>query len=41
MVLRLSLGDHKILFTFDDKNDVDKILMSELWSFDKHLVAME
>ena len=36
-----SLGDHKVLFTFDDKNDVDRILMSEPWSFDKHLVAME
>ena len=36
-----SLGDHKMRFTFDDKNDVDRILMSEPWSFDKHLVAME
>ena len=35
------LGDHKILFTFDEKTDVDRILMSEPWSFDKHLVAME
>ncbi|XP_030970617.1 uncharacterized protein LOC115990998 [Quercus lobata] len=31
-----NIGDHKILFSFDDKEDVDRILGSELWSFDKH-----
>ena len=35
------MGDHKVLFTFDDKLDVDRILTSEPWSFNKHLVAME
>ena len=35
-----NLGEPKILFTFDNKQDVDRILMSEPWSFDKHLVVM-
>ncbi|XP_023875965.2 uncharacterized protein LOC111988407 [Quercus suber] len=36
-----NMGDHIILFTFDNKVDVDRILQSEPWSFDKHLVVME
>ena len=35
-----SFGDHKILFTFDNKEDVDRILEGKPWSFDKHLVVM-
>lgn len=34
-------GDHKLFFTFDNKSDVDRILMSEPWSVDNHLVVME
>lgn len=36
-----NLSDHKILFTFDNKANVDRILQSEPWSFDKHLVVMQ
>ena len=31
---------HKILFTFDNREDVDRILEGKPWSFDKHLVVM-
>ena len=36
-----NLGDHKMIFTFDNKADVDRILLSESWSFDKHVVVMQ
>ena len=35
-----NLGDHKMIFTFDNKADVDRILLSKALSFDKHLVVM-
>ena len=34
-------GEHKLLFTFDNKRDVERIIMSEPWSFDKHLIVMQ
>ena len=34
-------GSHKALFIFDNKDDVDRILSSEPWSFDKYLVVLE
>ena len=34
-------GDHTILFSVDNKNDVDKIISNEPWSFEKHLVVMQ
>ena len=35
-----AFGDHRILFSLDNKEDVDRILEGEPWSFDKHLVVM-
>lgn len=34
-------GSHRVLFVFDNKEDVDRILSSEPWSFDKSLVVLE
>ena len=34
-------GDHVILFIFDNNEEVDKILLSEPWSFDKYLVILQ
>ncbi|KAL0002312.1 hypothetical protein SO802_016093 [Lithocarpus litseifolius] len=36
-----NLGDHKVLFVFDSKVEVDKVIQSEPWTFDKHLIMME
>ena len=33
--------DHMVLFVFDNLSDVDRILQSQPWSFDKHLVMIQ
>ncbi|XP_075665607.1 uncharacterized protein At4g02000-like [Castanea sativa] len=33
--------DHRVLFVFDNLSDVDRILQSQPWSFDKHLVMVQ
>ena len=37
----LNVGDHKILFVFYNNEEVEKILASEPWSFDRHLVVLQ
>ena len=34
-------GSHTALFVFDNKEDVDRVLSSEPWSFNKYLVVLE
>ena len=34
-------GDHKVLFVFDKEEEVEKILSSRPWSFDKSLVLLQ
>ena len=33
--------DHRVLFVFDNLTDVDRILQSQPWSFNKHLVMVQ
>ena len=34
------LGNHRMLFTFEDELDVERILLGVPWSFNKYLVAL-
>ena len=34
------IDDHLILFSFDAKEEVDKILAAEPWCFDKHIMLL-
>ena len=35
-----NIGDHVVLFSFDNKSDVDRILSAEPWSFDKNIMVL-
>ena len=35
------VGDHVLLFVFDNKEEAEKILSNVPWSFDKHLVVLQ
>ena len=30
-----------VLFTFDDKNEMEKVMAAEPWSFDKHQMVLQ
>ena len=36
-----NLGDHKLLFVFDNESDAKRVLQNEPWSFDKHLIVFQ
>ena len=35
------VGNHVLLFVFNDKQEADNILSNARWSFDKHLVVLQ
>ena len=36
-----NLGDHRVLFVFDNSSDVERIIKNQPWSFEKHLVVLQ
>ena len=36
-----NLGDHMVLFVFNNSSDVERIIENQPWSFDKHLVVLQ
>lgn len=36
-----NLNDHKVLFVFEDEWEVNRIVVGQPWSFDKHLVCVQ
>ena len=36
-----NLNDHKVLFVFEDVREVNRIVVGQPWSFDKHLVCVQ
>ncbi|KAL0003012.1 hypothetical protein SO802_016793 [Lithocarpus litseifolius] len=35
------MGDNKLFFTFEDENDLERVLEHEPWTYDKYLVIFE
>ena len=35
------IGEHILLFEFEDELDLERVMEFEPWSYDKHLVAFE
>ena len=35
------MGDHRVMFVFPEALDIDRVLMGEPWTFDRHLVVLE
>ena len=35
------MGNHVVLFVFSEGSDVDRVLLGESWSYDKHLVSIQ
>ena len=36
-----NLGDHMVLFVFNNSSDVERRIENQPWSFDKHLVVLQ
>ena len=36
-----NMGNHTLLFVFENQEDVHRVLISEPWTFDKHLVVIQ
>ena len=36
-----NMGNHIVLFIFDNKREVETIIENEPWSFDKHLMVLQ
>ena len=36
-----NLGDHRLLFIFENKSDIERVLRNEPWSFDKHVIVLQ
>ena len=36
-----NMGNHIVLFIFDNKREVETIIENDPWSFDKHLVVLQ
>ena len=36
-----NVGNHVVLFIFDNEEEIEKILEGEPWSFNKHLVMIQ